>query len=121
MTCPACGSTLWDGQKCSACGRLGTDLTPRAGSRPDNVSVPLGGVALLAGVLFLAVGFAGICGWGGGDSSSIVLGTALFVAGYLACFVVSALHRRLNDVEAQTGRQLDAHERRLAALEKGKD
>src|SRR5438132_898225 len=31
VPCPGCGSNLWDGAKCGACGRLASDTSPRAG------------------------------------------------------------------------------------------
>ena len=33
MKCPGCGSALFDGQKCEACGRLAADMTPPTDSK----------------------------------------------------------------------------------------
>jgi uncharacterized membrane protein YeaQ/YmgE (transglycosylase-associated protein family) len=39
MSCPGCGSTLWDGNKCGACGRQASDTTPRVGpARPSRAN-----------------------------------------------------------------------------------
>jgi hypothetical protein len=115
MTCPGCGSSLWDGNKCPACGRLGTDLTPR--SLGTDLSVPLASISFLSSLLFFGLGVARWFGWIEGESWYWFAGMALFVGGYQGCFVVPALHRRLNAVEMGAGRQVDAHERRLRKLE----
>ena len=117
MNCPGCGSNLWGGNKCPACGRLGTDLTPR--SLASELSVPLAGITFLAGIVFLGMGVARSFGWIAGEAwySYWFIGLALFVGGYQGCFIVPALHRRLNAIEMSAGRQFDAHERRLRKLE----
>ena len=33
MSCPGCGSSLWNGEKCGACGRAAADPSPRLGDR----------------------------------------------------------------------------------------
>jgi hypothetical protein len=35
MRCPACGSSLWNNDKCPACGRLASDTSRRQGSHPE--------------------------------------------------------------------------------------
>lgn len=34
MGCPGCGSNLWNGEKCLACGRLASDTSRGAGRHP---------------------------------------------------------------------------------------
>jgi hypothetical protein len=34
MSCPGCGSKLWNGEKCAACGRLASDTSRRLGDYP---------------------------------------------------------------------------------------
>lgn len=40
MSCPGCGSSLWNGEKCGACGRVASDTTPRLGERPPPTPAP---------------------------------------------------------------------------------
>ena len=54
MKCPGCGSALFDGDKCGACGRLGTDTSPRAGSTPvEGTALGCVAVGILGAVLLL--------------------------------------------------------------------
>jgi hypothetical protein len=119
MKCPACGSNLWDGAKCAACGRLGSDLSPRAGTLADEAYVSHSGTARLLGLVIAGLGAAALLGLVPSLELSIKLvGITLAVAGYLACVVVPQLYRRINDLERRLALRVDAQERRLLALEK---
>jgi hypothetical protein len=119
MKCPGCGSNLWDGTKCAACGRLGSDLSPRVGTPSNDVYIPRGGTAQLLGLLIAGLGLAALLGLVPSlDLSIKLVGVALAVAGYLACVVVPQLNRRINDVERRLALRLDIQERRLLAIEK---
>ena len=111
--CPIASSLSGKCSKMCAC--------PGALAEDERIASRLLPVALLAGLVFVALGVARLFGWLGGDPLHVLLGAALFVAGYLACFVVPDLHRRLNALEQNAGRQLDAHERRLLGLEKWRE
>jgi hypothetical protein len=82
--------------------------------------VPLAGITFLTGLIFLGLSVARAFDWIAGEPWYWYAALALFVAGYQGCFVVPALHRRLNAIEMGAGRQVDAHERRLRALEAAK-
>src|SRR5262245_33604532 len=118
MNCPGCGSKLWDGSKCAACGRLASDLSPRVGSQSDDIRVPHGGTAQLLALIITGGGVAALVGllpalplW------LRLVGVALAVSGYLACVVIPQLHRRINDLERRLALRLDSQERRLLAME----
>jgi hypothetical protein len=117
MNCPGCGSSLWDEIKCTACGRLGTDLTPR--SVASSINVPMASSAFALGIVMLVLAVLSFVNYF--DRSLwhhwFLGGLGLFVAGYQGLFVVPVLHRRLNELEMKAGRLVDAHERRLRALE----
>lgn len=118
MKCPGCGSSLWDGKKCGACGRLGTDLAPRAGSRSDDIYVPHAGTARLLGFVIAGLGVAALFGLVPSLDFSVKLtSVALGVTGYLGCVVIPQLNRRVNDLEQRLALRVDAHERRLLELE----
>lgn len=118
MKCPGCGSNLSDGAKCAACGRLGSDLSPRAGSQADDVDVPHGGTARVLGLVIAGIGAAALLGLVPSlDLSLKLVGIALAVCGYLACVVIPRLHRRISDLERRLAVRVDSQERRLLALE----
>jgi hypothetical protein len=121
MKCPGCGSSLWDGIKCPACGRLGTDITPR--SLSTDLSIPFAGLALFAGAAFLIMAVLAMVGVLDSDRSTAYFfgGIALFVAGYQGLLVIPKLLHRLNELEMRVGRRVDSHERRLQELEKTKE
>lgn len=120
MNCPGCGSSLWDETKCPACGRLGTDITPR--SVTNTISVPLAGLAFAVGIVLLVVAILCFVNYFTKELWHVffVGGLGLFVAGYQGVFVIPTLHRRLNDLEMKAGRQIDTHERRIQELEKAR-
>ncbi|MGH7202056.1 MAG: hypothetical protein ACREJB_15740 [Planctomycetaceae bacterium] len=87
---------------------MSAETPPQAEKRSTDHYVPLGWPALLVGGACIVASLLGRLGvLPKADFPILGLGVALFVAGYIACFVVPPLHRRI-----------DALEGRITALER---
>jgi hypothetical protein len=69
----------------------------KARGGPD---VPLGWVALVIGIVLLVTHFAGRVGLiNKAPASLLPIGIALFVSGYIACFALRRVYRRIEELE----------------------
>lgn len=86
---------------------------PQSNSGPD---VPLGLAALVIGTVMLLAYFASRLGIFAETPSSVFpIGIALFVSGYIACFALRRVHRRIRQLEDRiTAIAKDDREKKLS-------
>jgi hypothetical protein len=98
MSCPGCGSKLWDGARCGACGRLASDASLRGGEQRSSRAARVG-LATIKGIAAGAI--LGYLGGGPLNLSAIENGIWIGAAvGAVVGIVAVSLLARINWREA---------------------